>query len=58
MVSGLSDNADKGGDFEVNDSETSRQFQVSCVAGFAITWWIDYPVLEVKLIDIRETLRI
>lgn len=55
MLAGLSDNADQGGDFEITDPETSRPFQVSCVAGFAITWWIDYPALEVKVIDIRET---
>ena len=54
MLAGLSENADLGGDFEIHDPETSRPFQVSCVAGFAITWWIDHPVLEVKIIDIRE----
>jgi hypothetical protein len=57
MLAGLSENADLGGDFEINDPETSRPFQVSCVAGFAITWWIDHPVLEVKIIDIREAPR-
>lgn len=57
MLIGFSDNADQGGDFEINDPETSRPFQVSCVAGFAITWWIDHPVLEVKIIDIREAPR-
>lgn len=57
MLEGLSDNADLGGDFEISDPETTRPFQVSCVAGFAITWWIDHPVLEVKIIDIREALR-
>jgi len=57
MLAGLSDNADLGGDFEISDPETTRPFQVSCVAGFAITWWIDHPVLEVKIIDIREALR-
>ncbi len=57
MLAGLCENADLGGDFEINDPETSRPFQVSCVAGFAITWWIDHPVLEVKIIDIREAPR-
>lgn len=57
MLAGLSDNADQGGDFEIIDPETSRPFQVSCIAGFAITWWIDHPVLEVKIIDIREIFR-
>lgn len=57
MLAGLTDNADLGGDFNIIDPETSRPFQVTCVAGFAITWWIDHPVLEVKIIDIRETFR-
>ncbi len=57
MLARLSESADLGGDFEINDPETSRSFQVSCVAGFAITWWIDHPVLEVKIIDIREAPR-
>ncbi|MES2981907.1 MAG: hypothetical protein V4727_06310 [Verrucomicrobiota bacterium] len=57
MIAGLAHNADQGGDFEVTDPETFRPFQVSCIAGFAITWWIDHPVLEVKIIDIRETFR-
>jgi len=25
------------------------------VSGYTVTWWIDHPVLEVKIIDIRET---
>lgn len=33
---------------------SSRPFQVSLIAGFAVTWWIDYPAVEVKVIDIRE----
>jgi len=57
MLAELSEKADWGGDFEIHDPETSRPFQVSCVAGFAITWWIDHPVLEVKIIDIREAPR-
>lgn len=58
MLAGLSDNADLGGDVEISDPDTMRPFQVSCVAGFTVTWWIDYPALEVKVIDIRETLPI
>lgn len=54
LISGLSDHAEIGGDFEVSDPDTSRPFQVSLIAGFAVTWWIDHPVLEVKVIDIRE----
>ena len=57
MIYGLAEKAGQGGDFEISDPETSRPFQVSCIAGFAITWWIDYHVREVKVIDIRETFR-
>lgn len=54
LISGLSDHAEIGGDFEVSDPMTARPFQVSLIAGFAVTWWIDYPAVEVKVIDIRE----
>ena len=43
-----------GGDYEVNDPETGRRFNVSEVAGYAITWWIDAPVGEVKVVDITS----
>ncbi|MEP2774926.1 MAG: hypothetical protein ABJQ29_09820 [Luteolibacter sp.] len=57
VIQGLSNHVDLGEDFEVTDPETARPFQVSCIAGFAITWWIDYPAQEVKVIDIREAFR-
>ncbi len=43
-----------GGDYEVNDPETGRPFKVTEVAGYAITWWIDVPVGEVKVVDITS----
>ncbi|NNC89734.1 MAG: hypothetical protein HKN82_14860 [Akkermansiaceae bacterium] len=43
-----------GGDYEVKDPETGRPFNVSQVAGYAITWWIDGPVGEVKVVDITS----
>ena len=55
FVKGLSQFAHLGGDFEVSDPETRRHFQVTTVAGFALTWWIDAPVSEVKIVDIRPT---
>ena len=42
-----------GGDFQVMDPETSRSFEVTTVAGFAVTWWIDHPVCEIKIVDLR-----
>ncbi len=44
---------DAGGDFQVTDPESHREFQVNLVAGYSVTWWIDQPVAEVKVIDIR-----
>lgn len=55
FIKGLSQFAHLGGDFEVSDPEARRSFQVTTVAGFAITWWIDAPVSEVKVVDIRST---
>lgn len=41
------------GDFHVTDPESHRPFQVSLVAGYAITWWTDFPANEIKVVDIR-----
>lgn len=43
-----------GGDYVRHDPETGRPYQVSVIAGFAVTWWIDSPVREVKVVDIRR----
>lgn len=34
------------------DPESGRSVWFSEVAGFVISWWIDEPVGEVKIIDI------
>ena len=54
FMRGLGKFAYLGGDFKLSDPETRRPFEVSVVAGFAITWWIDAPVNNVKVIDIRS----
>jgi len=33
--------------------ESSQRFDVTHVAGFAITWWIDGPVSEVEVVDVH-----
>ncbi len=43
-----------GGDYVVKDPRTGRPFNVTEVAGYAITWWIDAPVGEVKVVDITS----
>ncbi len=42
-----------GGDFQMIDPESSRRFEVTHVAGFAITWWVDAAVYEVKVVDVH-----
>jgi hypothetical protein len=41
-----------GGDFQIKDPVSSRRFEVTYVSGFAVTWWIDGPVNEVKIGDV------
>ena len=53
FIRDLAHSAHTGGDFVVVDPETTRRFEVSLVAGHAVTWWIDGPVDEVKIVDIR-----
>ncbi|MDB4265426.1 hypothetical protein N9891_01610 [bacterium] len=50
----LSQFAHLGGDFQLSDPETHRSFEVSIVAGYAVTWWIDASVHNAKVIDIRS----
>lgn len=45
--------AHRGGDYQMIDPESRRRYEVTHVAGFAITWWIDGPVDEVKVVDVR-----
>ncbi len=42
-----------GGDYVRNDPLSGRPFEVTEVAGFAVTWWIDAPADEVKVVDIH-----
>lgn len=53
FIRGLVDNGYLKGDFQVRDPETDRSFEVSSVAGYAVTWWLDAAVGEVKVVDIR-----
>lgn len=43
-----------GGDYRRADPETGKSYEVTEVAGFAVTWWIDAPVGEVKVVDIQS----
>jgi len=53
FLKALQSTADFPGDFHVTDPESHRPFQVNLVAGYAITWWTDDPVNEIKVVDIH-----
>lgn len=53
FLKALQSTGNSPGDFHVTDPESHRPFQVSLVAGYAITWWTDDPVNEIKVVDIR-----
>lgn len=46
-----------GGDFQTTDPESGRPMEVTEVGGYALTWWIDGPVREVKVVDIRSAVK-
>lgn len=43
-----------GGDYVRKDPESGRGYNVTEVAGFAVTWWVDAAVNEVKVVDIHR----
>lgn len=45
-----------GGDYQVVDPQSHRRLEVTHVAGYAVTWWIDGPVYEVKVVDVQPIL--
>ena len=52
-LKGLKDFAYLGGDFQLKDPESLRVVEVSLISGYAVTWWIDSPVNQVMVVDIR-----
>ncbi len=49
---GLTHHADAGGDYKDIEPKSAREVWVSEVAGYLISWWIDSPAWEVKVVDI------
>jgi hypothetical protein len=43
-----------GGDFQVVDPDSRREFEVSVIDGFIVTWWVDHPVKRVVVVDVRR----
>jgi hypothetical protein len=44
--------AQLGGHFQQKDPENGTSVEVSLVARYALTWWVDARVREVKLVQI------
>lgn len=40
------------GDVSFIDPESRRTYFVSTVSGYTITWWVDSPVKEIKVVKI------
>lgn len=53
----LGEVAHLGGDEVRKEPESGRLMQISQVAGFAISWWIDAPVRQVQVVDILPLAR-
>ena len=51
----LSRAAKTQGDIRFRDEISQRTYEVSLVAGFSITWWLDAPIESIKVIDIRPS---
>ena len=55
FIRDLSWTSHTGGDITFDDQLTRRPYELNVVAGFAITWWIDAPVNEIRVVDIRPS---
>ena len=53
FIRDLSCTAHIGGDIQFEDELSQRPYEVNIVAGFAITWWIDAPANDIRVVDIR-----
>ena len=55
-IENLAQNPFTPGAYEVLD-EHHRQNQVLVLSGFAITFWADHPVKDVRIVDVARLLR-
>ena len=53
FLENLAENPGKRGDYEERD-EVGRPVQIKIVGGYALTYWADHAVKEVKLIHLEE----
>ena len=52
FIRALAENPNAGGDFSEPD-ESDRTVQVKILGRYAITFWVDHPVCEVKVTHIK-----
>ncbi len=50
----LKHNYHLGGDFQIRDPETFREYEVSECEGYVIVWWNDVPVNRIVIVTIRR----
>ncbi len=41
-------------DFQITEPDTQRTLEVSEIAGYVVTWWLDVPVKRVIVVDIHR----
>ena len=51
-IRSLPSDPDQAGDFTDKD-DTDRVIQVKVVGRYAVTWWADHPVREIKVTHIQ-----
>ena len=55
FIRDLSYTAHIGGDIHFEHQLSQRPYEVNIVAGFAITWWLDAPANEIRVVDVRPS---
>ena len=53
FIDSLSGDPNKTGDYSEHD-EAGRQLEIKVIGSFAITYWADHAVAEVKVVDVRR----
>lgn len=54
FIDSLAENPFAEGDYPMRDA-TQREIQIKIIGAFAVTFWSDHAVREVRIIDIRKT---
>ena len=49
----LGEKSHLGGDFQEYDEEEQRDVEVTVIGGLSFSWWIDDPVNQVKIVQVR-----